>query len=122
MASTDLVWENSTADWLADKPNEHSEYLPIAIYLALGRPEEEGDRAVDGACASQEIKAPSFPHSIVLIVLLVDESVAAQVTCAACDNDGDRNLQEAVRPLQKNTSLLRSPFSNVTHFWPRDAW
>ena len=88
---------------------------PVAIYLALG-PELGGDRAVGVALASQEVKAPSFPHSIVLIVLLVDESVAAQVTCAACDNDGDRNLQEAVRPLQKNTSLLRSPFSNVTHF------
>jgi len=52
---------------------------PVAIYLALG-PELEGDRAVGVALASQEVKAPSFPHSLVLIVLFVDESVAAQVT------------------------------------------
>ena len=33
MADADLVWENSTADWLADKPNEHSVYLSQMIQL-----------------------------------------------------------------------------------------
>ena len=28
-AGANLVWENSTADWLADKPSERIEYLYI---------------------------------------------------------------------------------------------
>ena len=28
VAGADLVWEKNTADWLADKPAQQSEYIP----------------------------------------------------------------------------------------------
>jgi len=37
MASTDLVRENSTAGWLADKPSERGECgIPVSVRIWLG--------------------------------------------------------------------------------------
>ena len=46
MAGADLVWDNSTAGWLADKPNKLSEYISEkngSLYVYVGVREKDSD-------------------------------------------------------------------------------